>query len=324
MIINSHVHLNTNNNFFFYNDYTLGSFLGEMALSKIDVAFPCINPKVELYRCPNDCSIHCKKTASFKDLAYSSSINSNLQYCPCSSPNRHRVVLVSRENDAILKCRTCGKTIFKGSIDPLRQYNLELIYITRPYRSILKPILYISLCKSTIQNEIDYFEKNYPNDFIGFKFHPWNDQVNVKDFHIRSNHTILIHCGSRIIEHSSNSIIFAKQNPNVKIIISHAAALCDESLRQISFMDNIFIDCCPSTFLFKTKKQSLENYKEIHSPEDIYYKVLDFVPSNKILFGSDSPWGNSINELKIVNNLKVSKRVKEQILFMNAIRAYEL
>lgn len=325
MIINSHVHLNTDNNFFFYNCYTLGSFLGEMARSGIDISFPCINPKVDLYRCPNDCSINCRNSGDSSDCTGNNlKINNNLQFCPCSNPGRHRVVLLEHDGKAVLKCKTCGKVISESIIDPLRKYNIKLILETRPYRHILKPLLYVSLCNATLQNEIDYFETNFTDDFIGFKFHPWNDQVSVNGFYVKTNRAILIHCGTRLLEHPLNAINFAKLNPKVRIIIAHAAALSENALMQVSEVDNVFIDCCPSTFLYKNKESSLEDYAEIHSPEDIYYKILDFVPSNRILFGTDSPWGNGLDELKVVRNLKVSKKVKEQILFRNAIHVYGL
>ena len=296
MIINSHVHLNTSNNFFFYKDYTLAKFLGEMALARIDIAFPCINPKVELYHCPND----------------------------YHSTYRHRVTLLEQNETVILKCKNCGRIINQTEIDPLRKYNLELVQQTRPYRNFLKPLMYISLSKCTIQKEIDFFETCYPYDFIGFKLHPWNDQVSVHDFCITTKKPVLIHCGIRQIEHPLNALNFARNNPLVKIVIAHAAALCEDALKQIAIMDNVFIDCCPTAFMYNLKETLLENSKAINSPEDIYYMVFDFVPIDKVLFGTDSPWGNSIEELKVLQNLKISKKLKEQILFKNAIKAYGL
>lgn len=393
MIINSHVHINPNENCFFYNSYGMKQFLTEMHSSGITMAFPTLNPKLEIFRCPNDCSFSCVKKetnsivngelkkgdVSIQSSEFSKNLdsiavnnaNNNLQNCNCSSPNRHRVCVEEKNGKAVLRCRTCGMVILESSIDPLRKYNISLIEMTRPYRAFVKPLLYLLLCPSTLQNEIEFFEKNYAGEFTGFKLHPWNDQVSVADFRIqpkdfsdrqvfkhhsispfnstisynldisscanksaiKSMHnvvktsqsfarTFLIHTGTRGVESPENAIEFAKKNPEANVVIAHAAVLKGCCLKEIALMENVFIDCCPAGFMFKSKDSSLENPSNIMKPEDIYYKALDFLPTSKILFGTDSPWGNSEEELAIVRNLKVPEKVRNQILFENALRVY--
>lgn len=341
MIINSHVHLNTDNNFFFYNDYGIKRFFAEMRKNGINLAMPTLNPKVSIFRCPNDCSMHCSlvsRNQYTNNTGISSSplpstlylngsldiINNNLDECNCSNPHRHRVGIFEENGNLVLKCKTCGNIILKSTLDPLRKYNVALINLTKPYRTQVRPLLYLSLCHSTLQTEINFFERCYGNEFVGFKLHPWNDQVSVANFSILSSKPILIHTGIRDIESGKNAIIFAENNPEIKIVIAHAAALDENCLRKIAIMENVFIDCCPSVFMFKNRFSSLFSPEDIHSPEDIYYKVLDYVPSRKILFGSDSPWGNSKDELDVVNRLHIPESVREQILYKNAAKLYGL
>ena len=355
MIINSHVHLNTDTNFFFYNDYGIKRFLAEMQENGIDLAMPTLNPKVSIFRCPNDCSMHCPlldynlSSASPKSINIRNSsllstsvpngsvmlgtlypnelqdtVNNNLNNCNCNYPHRHRVGIFEENGDLVLKCKTCGNIILKSALDPLRKYNVALINLTKPYRAQVRPFLYLSLCHSTLQAEINFFEKCYGNEFVGFKFHPWNDQVSVADFRLHSSKPILIHTGMRDLESAANAITFAQNNPDVKIVIAHAATLDENCLRKIAIMENVFVDCCPSVFMFKNRSSSLFSPEDIHSPEDIYYKVLDYVPIDKILFGSDSPWGNSKDELDVVSRLHISENVREQILYKNATELYGL
>ena len=314
MIINSHVHVNTDDTYFFYNDYNLSRLLQEMKQNKIDLAFPTLNPKASIFRCPSDCSMQCPMLG-FKR-------NNNLNSCNCNYPKRHRVCVVGTDDELLLKCKTCGNILLRTQIDPLREYNIGLLNITKPYRTILKPLLYITLCQATIQNEIDFFEKNFSNEFVGFKFHPWNDQVSVSSFKLQCSKPVLIHTGIRELESAENAITFAENNPSVKVIVAHAAALNENVLRKIAKMENVFVDCCPSKFMYDSKYTSVFCPDEINSPEDIYYKVLEFLPSYKILFGTDSPWGNSNDELSVVNNLRISRNVKEQLLFKNALKVY--
>ena len=224
----------------------------------------------------------------------------------------------------LLQCNTCGYITYEGSIDPLRKYNQELIAITSPYRRTIKPLIYVLLCKSTIQNEIDFWENNYPNDFVGFKLHPWNDQVSVADFKVHSSKPFLIHTGIRDLESAKNAIAFAKGNPTLKVVVAHAGALDTTVLNEIGLLENVFIDCCPSTFMFESRFSALYSPEHIFAPEDIYWKVLKYLPSHKILFGTDSPWGDTQKELEVIRNLNATPKVKEQILFKNAARVYGL
>lgn len=326
MIINSHVHINTDKNYFFYNNYGIEHFLTEMNESNIDFALPMLNPKLSIFRCPNDCSMRC----TILNSEITSGVNNNLNSCNCSNPKRHRVGIFEESDKfedsekLVLRCKTCGKIILKSSVDPLRNYNIALMNLTKPYRAKMRPLIYLSLCKSTIQAEIDFFENAYGNEFAGFKLHPWNDQVSVDSFRVHTNKPILIHTGMRSLESGANAISFAENNPNVKIVIAHAGALDETCLRKIAVLKNVFVDCCPSTFMFKAKYSSLFYPEEIKAPEDIYYKVLNFVPSNKILFGSDSPWGNSKDELTVISRLQISESIREQILYKNAVRLYGL
>lgn len=317
MIINSHVHINTNRNYFFYNDYVLERFLQEMQENNIDLAFPALNPKLEIFRCPNDCSMQCVKQKKGESL-----INNNLNDCDCNYPNRHRTGIIEEDGYMAIRCKTCGKTILSSDVDALRKYNEELIRITKPYRRKVKPLIYVLLCESTMQSEINFFEENYGNEFVGFKLHPWNDQVSVADFKLNTTKPILIHTGVRRLESARNAITFAKNNPETRVVIAHAAALDKEALKQIAVLDNVYIDCCPSSFMYESRYDCLFSPEEIQAPQDIYYKALEFLPSDKILFGTDSPWGNSKQELMTINNLQVPERVKNQILFENAKKVY--
>lgn len=318
MIINSHVHVNTDSNYFFYKYYTLERLLKEMDENKIDFSFPALNPKLNFLRCPNDCSMNCPFIVGNQNR------NDNLSTCNCIQPKRHRTVILEKDSMLIIKCKTCGHVVFKSYIDPLRKYNLTLLYLTKPYRLRIKPLIYISLCSTTIQSEIDFWEEHYKNEIAGFKLHPWNDQVSVANFCIHSSKPILIHTGIRNLESAKNAINFAINNPQVKVIIAHAAALDEYVLKKVSILKNVFIDCCPSVFLYENKSSSIFMSHTILSPEDIYYKVLDFIPSTKILFGTDSPWGNSKAELDVINRLHISESIREQILYQNAVSVYRL
>ena len=314
MIINSHIHFNTDENYFFFNTYTFKRFKEELDATKIDLAMPCLNPKIGILRCPNDCSLSCRN--------FDSGINNNLQKCNCESPMRHRPVIESINGCYVLRCKTCGTVILQSKIDPLRKYNIELIMSAQKYSDRIKPILYISLCESTIQKEINFYEENFNGLFCGYKFHPWTDQVSVKNIRIKTNYPILIHTGMRSLELAEDAITFAKLHPKNKIVIAHAAQLKLKVLEQIASLPNVYIDCCPSIFLYKHKQSCFESSSKLVSPRSIYYEALKVIGQSKILFGSDSPWGNTEDELEVIKSLNISEEVKSSILFKNALDVY--
>lgn len=316
MIINSHVHVNTNNNFFFYSNYTMERLIKELDENSVDVALPSLNPKVGELRCRDDCSFSCRKCNYM--------INNDLQNCSgnCSRNNRHRVFVDSEKELYRLKCKTCGKVIIEEKQDPLRKYNIELMEQAKKYHNRIYPLLYISLCESTIQKEIDFYENNFKGMYCGYKFHPWTDQVSIRDFTIKTSMPILIHTGLREYENVENAIYFAKRHPKNKVVIAHAAQLKKPILCSIEESSNIYLDCCPADFLYRNKASCIENSFKINSPEDIFYIALSMVSSKKIMFGTDSPWGTTKREIEIIFNLKISNEARNNILFKTAREVY--
>lgn len=317
MIINTHVHVNTDSNFFFYNSYNIDMFIKEMVENKISFSLPCLNPKINIFKCPNDCANNCMINKDFE---------SNMQNCigKCKFSNRHRTTIIDMPNNILrVQCNTCSTIIYEG-IDPLHNLNILLLEQLTKYKNFIKPILYFSVSNSTLQNEIDFFEANYKGLYAGYKLHPWTNQRSVaKIKNIKTDLPFLIHTGLRYEESPKHAIEFSMQN-DLKVVITHAAQLNKMFLSRIALNPNLYIDICPADFLFKYKHLTLEHPERINSPQDIYMSILDIIPSNKILFGSDSPWGNTAKELEIIESLKISNEDKQLILFKTALELYKI
>ena len=313
-IVNSHLHINPfSDNCFFYNDYSFEQFLHEMDKTGITIALPSLNPKLDIFRCPSDCSMTCPKCES---------INNNMENCAdCMYQNKHRTAIIENNNLLSVHCKTCKKIIYTG-IDPVRKYNIELLKRTRCLRPKVKPFVFLSICNSTIQQEIDFFEHNFANEFVGYKLHPWTNQASVKELHLSTKLPFLIHTGTRSLESTENALAFAKNHSQNQVVIAHAAQLFPQYLEEIANMPNVFIDCCPSTFMFKYQKSLFGNHICLDSPLDIYNIALQYVGADKILFGTDSPWGNSEDELNVIRSLGITEKDKNKILFENAYNLF--
>lgn len=58
--------------------------------------------------------------------------------------------------------------------------------------------------------------------------------------------------------------------------------------------------------------------------EEMFLKILKKHGSDKILFGTDSPWSDAKKELEIINKLDISKEDKDNILYKNAKRILKI
>ena len=51
-----------------------------------------------------------------------------------------------------------------------------------------------------------------------------------------------------------------------------------------------------------------------------FLSIFEKHGSDKILFGSDSPWSNAGEELSILDNMPITKEQKDNILYKNAVK----
>jgi len=317
MIIDTHCHLNTSNtNFYFYEGNSMDSLLWGMSQGNINKSIICLNPKLSKLSCKNDCTHNCPIYGD----------NHNVELCQKNCPNEmiHRVkTFDSKPHNLTLKCIECGNVIYKGT-DPTRQYNIKLLDQLSAYPNYLYPMVYLHASNSTICDEIRFYENNYK--IYGYKLHPQTNYRPINELGILPTELpIMIHVGISMFDHPKYALEFALKQPG-KVILAHACRLDPEALTILSKSPNCYIDICPCQSLYNFKDFAIASpFKNfIHSPQDIYLKVLEYVAPNKIVFGSDFPWGSQKEEVAIVESLPISRKDKDKILFQNAQEIYEI
>lgn len=319
MIIDAHSHLNTDEFSFVYcGNLNANSFISSMQIASIDKSLVSLNPKIMSFSCPSDCIFHCPLT---------NGINRNIQNCSmnCKFKNRHIVSTIDSKKVGYvsLYCNTCKKVIYE-EIDPLRLYNLELLKIAKQHPKQIYPLLSLSVANSSINEEISFYESNF--SFCGYKIHTQACHKNVNCLEkLKTNKPILIHSGISQYDNPNSIIEFSKKYEG-PVIIAHAARLSIKSLIELSRLENVYVDACPSEMLFNNKSFALypELATKVNSPQDIYKLLLDYLSPKKILFGSDYPWGNRKNELDIFSSLGLSHEDSNDILFKNALEIFNI
>lgn len=318
MVIDTHCHLNiANTKFYFHNGHSVSSLIKGMDENKIDKAIVCLNPKIANFSCPNDCTKHCPIYG----------VNHNVELCDganCQFENIHTVTVEDSDNSTlILRCQKCGTIVYKGP-DPLRNYNLQLLEEVSRFPGRLYPMIYLHLSNSTIADEIAFFESHFK--IAGYKFHPQTNYRSIDEINnIPTNLPIMIHTGLKPYDHSRNVINFSKRHSG-PIVLAHACRLDVDSLKDIANAENLYIDVCPSDALFNSRKFAIasSSVNEINRPEDILLHTLKYIPIEKILFGTDYPWGSQEKECSIMSSLPLSELEKNKILYENVYKIYSI
>lgn len=245
--------------------------------------------------------------------------------CPKSfeEDNLHKSEVVDfDEHEYQIKCVRCNTIHYKGE-DVFRNENIELLQAADSYN--LYTLAFITAPNQSIQNQIDYYERHYPG-FLGYKIHPTIMMYPAEKLFIKSKKTIVFHSGNDLFSSPNQIIEFAKRYDG-NVVIAHFARFDKASLHTISKMNNVWVDTSPFTFLHslllnKPYRLCCENdYRKI---DDLFYHLIDIVGCDKVIFASDSPWGNLIDEVNFFNSLSISDIEREKILYKNACDAFKI
>jgi len=292
MLFDSHAHVaSPTTSILFRPEYTIETLIHEMDYYHIDKSIVMVNPLFEILKCPID--VH------------------------------HKVAVQDTHEKGVLRlfCTSCEKILYEGP-DPTREFNVELMKATRNYPNRFFPMLYILLSNSTIPTEIEFYETTFPNEFTGYKLHPRFCFRSLEDVEVfPSTRPILIHTGVDFPLTPTN-VQFVK-NYKGNIILAHAGRFDPELLHLGRVMENVFIDTSPSSLMYQGRKTDLVPpfNDTISTPSDIYKYLIEYVGEDKILFGSDVPWGDYKNEIAILNSAKLSPTVYDKISHLNLIHA---
>lgn len=180
------------------------------------------------------------------------------------------------------------------------------------------------------------FEKYVELGAKGIKLHPMAQGFDINDSRMdelykkcsESKFTILIHCGrvsnARLNEFSDFASIvpIIDKYPDIPIILAHMADGDKECVLKVSKQyENVYFD----TSIVITGYPEIARVNEPSWLDD--NEVVDIINeagADKILFGSDFPWGSSVHDVKRFMKLKLTDRQKKTILSENAKRLFRI
>lgn len=290
MIFDVHTHVNVGGNANYtktMGGFDIESLADAMDKFKISKAITMVNPYIREYQC-DDC-------------------------------NKHRVfVKDSIPGEQVIDCSLCNTRIYEGP-EPLRKYNLQLIKDAEPYKGKIYPFVYLGLANSTINAEVEFFERNFKGQYYGYKLHPKISRRSLDEIpELRSNLPVIVHSGELQYDDPDTIVRFAKRYKG-SVLIAHACRLKISALQEVAKTPNLFVDVCPSHLMFEGRANDLfaPLNSQVQNPTDIYKEVIKYAGINKTLFGTDVPFGNYSKELLNFRRLKLNPQDAARISALN-------
>ena len=170
----------------------------------------------------------------------------------------------------------------------------------------------------SIDEELDFLVEN---GIVGIKLHPdygsyYADDKNAVEVCKKVQERglgVMFHTGVDIAfpndVHCTPKMIceIAHKFPSLKIFAAHMGGckMWDDAITYLSECENIYIDTSMSASLMDT---------------DMLYKLLDAFPTERILFGTDSPWLDTKKEIQTIQGLDIPQKKKDMIFSENALR----
>lgn len=297
-IFDGHTHVSIlDNDCVVFPEYSFNRLIADMNKNGIEKAIVMINPFIKMLKCKKD----------FKN-----------QFTKVNEGDKN--------GELKIICRKCNDYVYKG-VDPFRKYNELLIKNASKYKGRLLPLVFLNLSNNTINEEVKYFEDNYKGMYYGYKLHPKFSYRPIGEIEsIKSSMPLLIHTGTHEVDHPKHVIEFSKRY-NGNIVMAHFCRLNKDSMKEASKNPRLFVDTSPASFLFRTKGDSLyheDTFDNMKTELDLYYQTLETVGEDSVIFGTDSPWGNVYEEVRVLEMLKVSNTIRNKISYLNLSRALEI
>lgn len=215
-------------------------------------------------------------------------------------------------------CSTCNKTIYYGD-DPFVSYNDELI---KQMRSSELVFPFIPISPYSLE-QIEYYERTYPGLIYGYKLHPNYSNYNIDQIKYREDRIYIIHSGVGERENPLKIIDFAKKIDGI-VIIAHLGRFCKQAYDLARTMDNVYFDCSPLLLLWQSYITHSDRLFDssflgaFSTPTDMIERVADYLGADKLVYGSDAPFGDYYFDIDCFKTLDMSLR--HQICSKNIVK----
>lgn len=176
--------------------------------------------------------------------------------------------------------------------------------------------------------------------FKGIKIHPVYQQVDICDIHYLRILSKAAELGLMVVTHSGIDLGYPEALnctpqkirsaidavPNVTLICAHMGGwlMWEEAIEYLADT-HVYLDTSFSTCSFAELEAGYHSSKYKKTIDtDLFLKFVNRFGADRLLFGSDSPWGDQKENLDSIRALPLSQEEKEKILGGNARKLLSL
>lgn len=206
--------------------------------------------------------------------------------------------------------------------------NKNLIKACENYDNVF-PYILLPVNSHLAKQVLERLEKQHYGKFFGLKLHPNAYSYPVHRFSLRGegrkmDYPIIIHTGVTQYDNPKNALKFARQYAG-NVCLAHCARFDFETLEAISKMKNVYIDISPSYYLSSVSggnSSKVYNGGELFekTPTELLLMLINIVGEDKILAGSDAPYGSIEEYKKLSELLEISPKLLNKIFKENIER----
>lgn len=237
----------------------------------------------------------------------------NHQYHVVDNADGKTVSFVSRNDSSVS---------YSGP-DPYRSDNEQLILDCKN-SDMIEPYIYLTISNNTMNDELAYFEKKHKGHFSGIKVHPNLCGRKLSEItNFNSNYPLIVHCG--VFEHDDpKDVAKFAENYNGNVMFAHCARFDKTALSKIAKLDNAYIDLSPTYLLEDIVNGTTTKYATNDVPPEAKTSVsalvkylISIVGADKLVFGSDYPWGDLESAKRLYDSLELDEETKQKIFQTN-------
>ncbi len=238
---------------------------------------------------------------------------------PCKIGHRYTVYDLDDNQNLMFKCDECSNISYVGP-DPYREDNIKLLKDCYG-KPGLYPYIYLTISNNTLPKEFEFFEKNYKGMFYGIKVHPNLCSRKMSEIKFDSGYPMVVHCGIGIGDDPKDIAKFAK-NYSGNVMFAHFAKFDVKALEEIAKLPNAFIDTSPLYLAKDILNKSTKEYypskiTEIEDLTALIKNLIAIVGEDKVVFGSDCPWGSQTDCIELYQKLNLPQTTKNKIFYEN-------
>lgn len=242
----------------------------------------------------------------------------------CPNGENHYVCIrpKSNKNDE-LYCTICQKKI--GSAENIfRESNIQLIKkieeLNTLHQTSYYPFITVGASSRMIVEESTYFDEHFNDGYFGLKIYTGLSFEILNRVSYNSKKPLLIHTALRYEnQHPRNMLNFLLDYEG-PVLMAHFARFDRETIKILKRKKNIYFDTSPASLLFDTFYKKKQGNDGIYNKEDIYYRAIDLIGTDKLIWGSDFPFGKMEEELYLLENITLTSEERMNICYNNAKR----